>query len=1078
MSLFTAGCECDRPSPVDGGGTDGGMMEDGGGRDGGMPSSLFTPPTITTCPGDSLPPPASGRCEVTPGGDATLITGDILTPGEVFRGGQVLVGADGRIACVGCDCAAMGAGATALVCPDVVVSPGLINAHDHVTYIDDQPAPGSMERYEHRHDWRRGADGHTEVDTPRGTSDVDRVRWLELRQLIAGTTSIFGEVDDTRPTGLLRNLDHVDLLEGLSDDAPNYKTFPLGDLTGFKETTCSYDPSGTSGAVFVPHIAEGIDEAAQNEFRCTDGQGTGDNDDFMEPRTAIVHGVGLHAGNVAIMAENEVELIWSPRSNISLYGDTARVTTLAYLGVPIGLGNDWLTSGSMNLLRELRCADAFNANNLGGFFPDEQLWLMATRGSAQALQMDDSIGTIAVGLHADLAFYAASARRDHRAVLGADPQDVVLVMRGGRVLYGDADVVGALETGCDDFTIPGGFADVCGTAKRVCLGEVGTTFAALSAGRSSEYDLFFCGEPAGEPTCLPSRNFMGSATIPDASDNGSNYYAGMSSADDVDGDGLANAMDNCEAIFNPIRPMDDGVQSDVDGDGLGDECDPEPFDATDLDGDGVDNAMDNCPELANDQMDRDGDGLGDACDGCPDRSVPAGEPSVYAVRCGATAGMVALEDLLVTAVAADGFFAQVLETAPTYDGVDYSGIFVFTDDPPTVAVGDVVDVTGPVGEFFGLDQIGTPADAPVITPVSSGMTPVALVVDTADVVTTGPRATALQSVFVRVETVTAMGGLDMFDEFAVDDGLLIGDSLYLVAPAPMAGSMFEYVQGPLTFAFANTKILPRGPADVGGGDFALLPDAIATAPLGTVTITVVLADDAPAGGAPIVLTSAPPTLLGCAPLTIPAGMRSGTTTCTAGAAEGSGTLTASFGGDMDVSTVGVAAAPVLFFSEYVEGNSNNKAIEIVNAGGSAADLSTCQLRRYTNGAATVGGMYAFTGMLAAGDAFVVCNGSLEGAATRCDATSGAITHNGNDAYDLFCGGMVVDTFGQIGTDPGDEWTGGGLGTLDYVLTRACTVTMGDTDGSDAFDPSVGWTGAAWVDAATSLGGLGNRSECP
>ena len=89
-----------------------------------------------------------------------------------------------------------------------------------------------------------------------------------------------------------------------------------------------------------------------------------------------------------------------------------------------------------------------------------------------------------------------------------------------------------------------------------------------------------------------------------------------------------------------------------------------------------------------------------------------------------------------------------------------------------------------------------------------------------------------------------------------------------------------------------------------------------------------------------------------------------------------------------------------------------------------------------------------------------------------------MNHNGDDAYDLFCGGMVVDTFGQIGTDPGTEWSGGGLSTLDYVLTRQCSVMTGDMNGSDAFDPSTQWMGAAWVDAATSLGGLGNRSECP
>jgi len=1078
LTLFV-GCD-DDPDPVDGG-ADGGVLPDGevpdggGDPDGGMPSELFTPPTITTCPGDSLPAPAEGRCEVTDGSDAMLITGDILTPGEVLRGGQVLVGAGGTIECVGCDCSGMGAGATQVVCPDVVVSPGLINAHDHVTFIGD-PIPGTEERYEHRHDWRRGRDGHTSLDTPSGTNDDDRVRWLELRQIMSGTTSIFGSVGGTNPTGLARNLDRDSLQEGLGQPAPNYSTFPLGDSGGEKRTDCGYSPSDTGGDVFVPHVAEGIDEAALNEFRCTDGQGTDDDDDFVEPRAAFIHGVGLNAANIALMAIEDVELIWSPRTNISLYGDTARVTAYAYAGVPIGLGTDWLSSGSMNMLRELRCAESFNGNNLSGFFPDEQLWLMATRGSAQAFEMDDVIGEIAVGYQADLAFYDASARADHRAVIGADPQDVVLVLRGGQVMYGDAGLVDALQSGCD-MVMAGDIADVCGSPKRVCLSEIGTSFGDFASSMSGEYPLFFCGEPENEPTCLPARQHMG-GMFPDAMEEGSNYYAGMSMPGDMDGDGIDDASDSCPSLFNPVRPMDMGAQADSDGDGIGDACDDDPFDSSDLDGDGTPNEEDNCPDIPNPgQEDTDSDGLGDACDGCPDRAITAGTETVYAVRCGATTGTVTIEDLVVTAVADNGFYAQLLDGADTFDGVDFSGIFVFTDSAPTVARGDVVDVMGETGEFFGQAQLSSPT----VTPVASDMLPDPLVVTTAEIETSGARASALQSVYVRVESVTAMGGLDMFDEFQVDDGLFIGDSLYLVTPPPMAGSMYDYIQGPLAFAFSNTKILPRDAGDIGGTPFALLPDDVTVVPSGMTTITVVLSAEAPAGGATVTLTPAPASVLTCDPLVIAEGMRSGTTTCTAQATEGTGTLTAAYDGDMDVSNVNVASAPALFFSEYIEGSgAGNKALEIVNMGGSAADLSMCEIRRYSNGGTSPNDITVMASMmLASGDVFTVCNSGIEGGAS-CDQTSGGINHNGNDAYELVCGGMLVDSIGRVGEDPGmDGWTGGGLQTANFVLQRACSVMAGDLDSSDAFDPSTSWTGVAYGgDPATSNAGLGNRDECP
>ena len=73
---------------------------------------------------------------------------------------------------------------------------------------------------------------------------------------------------------------------------------------------------------------------------------------------------------------------------------------------------------------------------------------------------------------------------------------------------------------------------------------------------------------------------------------------------DTDSDGVPDVDDNCPSVANP-------AQTDTDGDGIGDACDSE----LDTDGDGISNNVDNCPSVANpDQRDTDGDGIGDACD--------------------------------------------------------------------------------------------------------------------------------------------------------------------------------------------------------------------------------------------------------------------------------------------------------------------------------------------------------------------------------------------------------------------------------------------------------------------------------
>lgn len=78
---------------------------------------------------------------------------------------------------------------------------------------------------------------------------------------------------------------------------------------------------------------------------------------------------------------------------------------------------------------------------------------------------------------------------------------------------------------------------------------------------------------------------------------------------DEDGDGIADALDDCPAVPDP-------EQVDTNGNGVGDACEVA---ASDADSDGVPDATDDCPEIANaDQRDTDRDGIGDACDDCPD----------------------------------------------------------------------------------------------------------------------------------------------------------------------------------------------------------------------------------------------------------------------------------------------------------------------------------------------------------------------------------------------------------------------------------------------------------------------------
>ncbi|HVJ21498.1 MAG TPA: hypothetical protein VM686_39075 [Polyangiaceae bacterium] len=146
----------------------------------------------------------------------------------------------------------------------------------------------------------------------------------------------------------------------------------------------------------------------------------------------------------------------------------------------------------------------------------------------------------------------------------------------------------------------------------------------------------------------------------------------------------------------------------------------------------------------------------------------------------------------------------------------------------------------------------------------------------------------------------------------------------------------------------------------------------------------------------------------------------------------------------------------LVFTEYVEGSSTYKALEITALDDSSLD--GCRVALYFNGGTTPNGS-ELSGTLLAGDSYVICSSSLSELGGSCDRSAG-LTFNGDDAIALECDGMTVDVIGQIGFDPGTAWGSGELSLLDHTLRRSCVVERGDSDFSDAFEPSGEWLGFA------------------
>jgi hypothetical protein len=142
----------------------------------------------------------------------------------------------------------------------------------------------------------------------------------------------------------------------------------------------------------------------------------------------------------------------------------------------------------------------------------------------------------------------------------------------------------------------------------------------------------------------------------------------------------------------------------------------------------------------------------------------------------------------------------------------------------------------------------------------------------------------------------------------------------------------------------------------------------------------------------------------------------------------------------------------LFFSEYIEGSSNNKAIEIFNGTGVAVDLSDYKVELYANGSTTAGNTLTLSGNLAHGEVYVIANASANATILAiADITSSVTFFNGDDALALrkISTDSLLDIFGVIGQDPDLASTptlgwiaDNGYKTVNVTLVRKPNITQG------------------------------------
>jgi hypothetical protein len=327
--------------------------------------------------------------------------------------------------------------------------------------------------------------------------------WGELRALVGGVTAVMATQPAPCIHGLVRNLDFNSGFYGTTQldrehifNASGFRFPPPSDVDGrtaFVQAALFFIANPFYEALAI-HVAEGTDAFAEEQFTFLQLQS------LLNPKGVLIHGIPLGPSDFQAMAGSGTALVWSPRSNLELYGATADIPAALDAGVEIALAPDWALTGSSNMLDELKTAAEWSRQRLGGRLTDRQLIDMVTSVPARITGLDDEVGEIRAGLRADLLVVSGDPEDPYGAAIDATPARVQLVVIAGVPLYGTREVMerfwGKLDL--EEISLPGGRKTLATPAAGVVVAQVAARLqAALAQEGTSLAPLVE--PPAGSP---------------------------------------------------------------------------------------------------------------------------------------------------------------------------------------------------------------------------------------------------------------------------------------------------------------------------------------------------------------------------------------------------------------------------------------------------------------------------------------------------------------------------------------------------------------------------------------------------
>ncbi len=313
--------------------------------------------------------------------------------------------------------------------------PGLIELHNHLSY-NILPLWQVPKRFTNRAQWgivpayRKLISGPMQVLGKTAGYVEAIVRYVECKCLLAGVTTSQGIALYSNNSiqkfyrGLIRNVEETGEA-ALPDADTKISDVEASDAEKFLDRL-------QSSSCLLLHLSEGIDAKAHEHFEALQ---LANGAWALAASLSGIHCAALKSADFQAMRAHNASMVWSPLSNLLLYGQTADLQAAKDSGIQIAIGSDWSPSGSKNLLGELKVARLYS-QAAGGIFSDRDLVGMATINPARMLKWQDSLGSLEAGKRADILVVDGTAGDPYARLLQAGEQDIILVVINGMPRYG------------------------------------------------------------------------------------------------------------------------------------------------------------------------------------------------------------------------------------------------------------------------------------------------------------------------------------------------------------------------------------------------------------------------------------------------------------------------------------------------------------------------------------------------------------------------------------------------------------------------------------------------------------------